>query len=496
MKWIVPPAVLMALLAAFIVPASAEGARGDVFVVDVGYGGVPGQVIKINPSTHAQTRIARGDGVSTLVNPVGIAVDSDGTVLVADSDGYGMDDSAGHCQNGCGAIIRVNPVKNGHETVESKLQHFVNPYGLLVARDGHIFVTDSADGAVFKIDPSQPATNNQTRVFDGTGLSMFHPWAIARDPRSNRDLLVTDTAAPFDSSNLADPVNYDGRVVRLHHGAVSRVYKGGFLAEPREVVVTSSGAIYVADALAFDGNGGIIKIDPRTGTQTPITSGPPLVTTSGVTFNYRGTRLLIADQSAFGTSGGACAEPGCGGVIQANPDGGRLSSFSRRGSLGAFYEDPTGVTVDRRSPGLDIAPPPGDPPIHTLPLFNSGKTRARLKARTVPPVGIVRYPITGLRYNTVAKLTCLGGGCNNASQQKNSKERTRVTFYFSDQNPLEGRFRIVIRKRHFVGRYKDYRWASSDPANVTVLGSGCLEPGAAQVIRSGSNKTTVTCPPD
>jgi hypothetical protein len=71
-----------------------------------------------------------------------------------------------------------------------------------------------------------------------------------------------------------------------------------------------------------------------------------------------------------------------------------------------------------------------------------------------------------------------------------------VTFYFSDQNPLEGRFRIVIRKRHFVGRYKDYRWASSDPANVTVLGSGCLEPGAAQVIRSGSNKTTVTCPPD
>ena len=75
-------------------------------------------MIRVDPATGAQTTVSSG---GSFVNPLGIAVEADGDILVADADAFG-----GH-----GGAIRVDPA-TGAQTTVSAGGSFVSPVGIAV----------------------------------------------------------------------------------------------------------------------------------------------------------------------------------------------------------------------------------------------------------------------------------------------------------------------------------------------------------------------------
>src|SRR5262249_32636544 len=88
-------------------------ADGTIYVVDSGFRtadptqppqvNVPGKVVKVDPVTGSQTVIAQGGNIA---HPYGIAVDSNGKLVVSDMSSFG----------GQGSILRIDP-SNGTQTV-------------------------------------------------------------------------------------------------------------------------------------------------------------------------------------------------------------------------------------------------------------------------------------------------------------------------------------------------------------------------------------------
>lgn len=97
------------------------------------------------------------------------------------------------------------------------------------------------------------------------------------------------------------------------------------------MTIDTAGNIIVASR-GFNGtSNGIIKVNPLSGGQTVITSGPPLVQPNGVAIDASGN-IIVADGDAFG---------GPGGVIRVDPANGTQTAISS----GGFFVDPQCVAV-------------------------------------------------------------------------------------------------------------------------------------------------------
>ena len=232
---------------AFVDPSGvALGSDGTLYVADFnGFGGGSGEVIRVDPITGAQRTLASG---GNLVDPWSVAVQPDGQLLVADPNAFG----------GGGGVIRVDP-NTGAQTPVSSGGVFVDPIGIAVAGDGSVYVVDQnafgGGGGVIRVDPN---TGAQTTL---ASTGMVDPIGIAV---TGNDLLVADQN-PFSTA----------RVIRLdrNSGVQTVLSAGGSLNSPRGISLAPSGSIVVADQNAFGGPGGLISIDPSSGTQTPIATG-------------------------------------------------------------------------------------------------------------------------------------------------------------------------------------------------------------------------------
>jgi sugar lactone lactonase YvrE len=114
----------------------------------------------------------------------------------------------------------------------------------------------------------------------------------------------------------------------------------GVVFDPR------SGTIVVADPNAFGGSGGVIRVDPASGQQTPLSSNmtslPLFVDPVGVTLTPRGS-LLVVDSGAGG---------GSGAVIEVDPATGQQSLLSSNAkSPTPLFAHPNGIA---REPGGTI----------------------------------------------------------------------------------------------------------------------------------------------
>jgi Ca2+-binding RTX toxin-like protein len=129
---------------------------------------------------------------------------------------------------------------------------------------------DGGTGALIRVDP---VTGQQSIVSDNTisTQKLFEdPEGVALDPVDG-SLLVADSGA-FQSGN--------GGVIRVEpdtgqQSAVSNnsLSSQKLFEDPRGIMVTASGAIYVVDSAAFqDGDGGVIKVDPATGQESAVSS--------------------------------------------------------------------------------------------------------------------------------------------------------------------------------------------------------------------------------
>jgi Ca2+-binding RTX toxin-like protein len=149
-----------------------------------------GAVIRIDPVSGQQTGVSNNvinSGVDLFEDPSGIALDGAGQILVADA--------AAQQPGGTGAVIRVDPV-SGQQTavstnaISTGTDLFQGPVGLALDAQGRILVADfssQADltGAVARVDP---LTGQQTAVSTNTintGTDLFgSPFGIAVVPPS------------------------------------------------------------------------------------------------------------------------------------------------------------------------------------------------------------------------------------------------------------------------------------------------------------------------
>jgi streptogramin lyase len=235
-------------------------------------------------------RVDCGSGFMSTVSsvglglPVGIAVEDDGDLIVAD---------------GADRILRLDPV-TGAATVITDLDAcptLNDPWGVEIDANGDILVAvDDAflgnvdlDGGVLRVDPD---TGGCSTLCDGTNL---FPEVLDLVLRSDGVIFATDL------NRGGDP----GSVVRCPTGSPV-VASGSPIQRPFAVALDHQGDLVVADVDAFGGNGGVIRVDPATGATTPLASGGSFVDPGGI--------AVVADSTLV-------IDPG-GGLVAASLLGG------------------------------------------------------------------------------------------------------------------------------------------------------------------------------
>jgi hypothetical protein len=128
------------------------------------------------------------------------------------------------------------------------------------------------------------------------------------------------------------------QVIRINvtTGVPTVVSSGGSFANPQGVAVAANGDLLVIDGRAF-GTGAVFHVDPTTGIQTVVSQGGYFVNPYGIALEADGD-ILVVDPSAFP---GSCPAPGCGGVIRVNPMTGTQTIVSS----GGLFIDPAVAAV-------------------------------------------------------------------------------------------------------------------------------------------------------
>ena len=295
----------MAAVAA-IFPATGSAAN-DVFVADPG----SNRVVRVDTSTSAQQEVAVN---GSLVDPMGVAVASDGTLIVADASAFG----------GNGGVIRVNPTTGAQSTLSSG-GSFKEPNGVAIAANGDIFVADAdalgGNGAVIRVNPT---TGAQSTLSSG---------GLFKDPKgvttaSNGDIWVADSYG-------------NGTVIRINpsNGAQTSIATGSPMVDPTGITADGSGRIVVADPAAVGGAGALIDVNRSSGAQSVISGAGSMQDPTGVVL--QGELLLAADENAFS---------GLGAVLRVNLAGGAQSVVS----MANLLTDPHGLGLppDRDSDAI------------------------------------------------------------------------------------------------------------------------------------------------
>jgi len=280
------------------VPAAASALTpGHVLVSDyVGFDGFGG-LIDVDPATGGRTTVSANDhpvGTPNFNLPVVPAFEANGDIVVPEQNG---DD-----------VLRIDPATGARTTVSSSSvgtgPALSDPNGIAVAANGDLFVADfsafDGNGGIIRIDP---VTGNRTQVSSnghGSGPAFgFGPDGIAI--AADGSLVVVDT---FGYQVLrVDPATGNRTTI-----SSNSVGTGPTFDYVYGLALESDGHILVCDIDGFDGNGGIIRIDPATGNRTTVSSN---AVGSGPALNRPASLALAPDGSIItGTVGADNAADG------------------------------------------------------------------------------------------------------------------------------------------------------------------------------------------
>jgi Ca2+-binding RTX toxin-like protein len=154
------------------------------------------------------------------------------------------------------------------------------------------------------------------------------------------DVVVADPSAFGGNGGLIDldPANGAQRTISNDTISAQALFRDptGVAFDP------ANGSLIVADPGAFGGTGGLIRVDPESGQQSPLSTNATslqklFVDPTGVARSPSGT-LYVTDPNAFG---------GSGGVIAVDPDSGQQSAVSNNAkSALALFSDPRGIALE------------------------------------------------------------------------------------------------------------------------------------------------------
>lgn len=238
----------------------AAGPSGKLFLVDQG---APA-VFAIDPITRARTVISAGSNAGiqkgtgpNLFKPNGMALESNGMLLVADSGLVNPNARLGQ------KLLRIDPA-TGNRTILSSPSYgdgpaLIAPFGVAVAGDGIIFVTDTDTHALFSVSP---LTGN--RVFlsgggIGSGPDFSSPAGVA---------VLTDGKIALTDQTLQAIVIVDrstGNRVILSSPTIGT---GPSFESPGGIVESSEGSLFVIER----STGSLFKVDRTTGNRMVVSS--------------------------------------------------------------------------------------------------------------------------------------------------------------------------------------------------------------------------------
>lgn len=237
--------------ASFFNPAAvAVDKKGFVYVADTHNDLIrkisPDGVVSTILGKWAKEAINKPDTAGRFDTPMGIAVDGVGNVYVADwfHDQIRKISTKGVVTTFTGTGEPGS--KNGTGTKAS----FYLPEGIAADKAGNIYVADTYNNMIRKIDPSGVVTTIAGKIkkgrVDGKGAaaSFFHPDGIAID--NNNNIYIADTG-----NNLIRRITPDGIVTTLAgsgiRGSVNGDARAASFNRPMSVAVGAGGNVYVAD---------------------------------------------------------------------------------------------------------------------------------------------------------------------------------------------------------------------------------------------------------
>ena len=153
------------------------------------------------------------------------------------------------------------------------------------------------------------------------------------------EVVVADPDAFGGSGGLITVSQSSGGQAPLSNNSIS-VAK--LFSDPSGVALGPDGTLLVADPDAFGGSGGVIRVDPQTGQQSPLSnndiSGPNLFADPvGIAIAGSGT-ILVTDSNASG---------GDGAVIRVEATGQQTLVSNNQLSSTDLLADPFGIAVER-----------------------------------------------------------------------------------------------------------------------------------------------------
>lgn len=283
--------------------ADVVGAVGVVVRQGLIYVSTPSsnEILRIDES-QSPTEVVSVSSTGLFSTLGGLAVEADGSLLVADLDGQ---------------ILRIDPDQiddlspEANQSLVSDDPLLANPRDVAVALDGTILVTDSgaSDGTVFEVDPASGDATSLAAPLGGVGSAVG--LAVTRRGLEEGDIVVASTGsfpnqgrvvqidpATGDQLLLADIPSVKGIAIESSTRLVVTAGGGGVtgrvlrldlatgetrllsleqqLILPEDILVAPDGTLSVGESSksTFDDvsmdlvDVGIVEVDPATGVQT------------------------------------------------------------------------------------------------------------------------------------------------------------------------------------------------------------------------------------
>jgi uncharacterized protein (TIGR03437 family) len=283
-----------------------------------------------------------------LDHPYGLAVDSAGNLYVADTNNQRIR----KVSNGVIATVTGTGTRgSGGDNGPATSAQLANPYGVAVDSAGSLYIADSSNNRIRKVSNRAIATvaGNGTPGFSGdngpaTSAHLAYPQGVAVDSAGN--LYIADT-----NNNRIRRVS-NGVIATVAGGGASLGDNGpaasAQLANPEGVAVDSAGNLYIADTsdsrIRKVSNGAITTVAGNGTVGFSGDNGPPtsaqLANPWGVAVDSAGN-LYIADygnQRIRKVSNGAITTVAGNGTRGFSGDNGPATS--------AQFYDPAGLAVD------------------------------------------------------------------------------------------------------------------------------------------------------
>ena len=321
-------------LAAMASTAPATAAPDDPYLVYVANRQVAkGQsqwpvILRAESTTGALTELSRNGRQGNLfVHPYDLAVERDGSLIVADMGQFASDDPTPD-----GAIVRVDP-SNGMQSLVSRGGALVDPAGVAVAPDGALYVLENVGvGGLRGVIRIDPVTGTQSVVAQGGELC--NPFGIAFEPGG--DLVVADYGTlVLNNRPIVECPRATGSLVRVERstGRQTVLAEGNLLRSPFGVAIDPGGRILVANE-GVNATAAVVAVDPVTGRQSVVASN-----TGGDVFRLP-ERVAVAPDGRLLVTDFELADR-FGGIVRVAPEDGAQTP----GWQGELFNNPLGLAV-------------------------------------------------------------------------------------------------------------------------------------------------------